>query len=95
MCVKSILLLVLRLKIFQNPAQMLGMRQHYPIVKNGVPTIDEKRWKTFDVEIAQGIGMIFDVQPDKTGIWKLSRDLLETKLIFATGIAPFGTKADY
>ena len=74
---------------------MLNMRQYcahkpYDCVRNNC-----NGWKVFNILIPKQLGVIFDVNPDKTGVRVLRGELRKLRLIGFARIAPGCAKAKH
>ena len=78
---------------FQQALDLPGLGQHRA-GKLHRARADDQRGKGVDVQIAQRVGLVLDVDPAKGQLRVRRRDLLKQRRIFAAGAAPGGAQAD-
>lgn len=79
---------------FQGALEVCRCRRHGAVEKDFLSSPDEQGREVLDVQIAQLIGLAFDVQPVESDRRKLAGDVSETSRVFPANAAPVGTQAD-
>src|SRR3569623_1694705 len=77
----------------QQAVQLVRIGQHCAVERHDVAALYQHGRKILDVELAHHIGLIFDVDPQKTLIRMSRSKCVEFRLELAADIAPCGTQA--
>lgn len=75
--------------------QMTGLRQHRAKVQHPLFTGNQQRRKIFDIQIAHGVSLVFNIQPAEKHIRERLTDLGKHRPILAACSAPFRAQANH
>lgn len=81
-------------KGFERPREMFRIGQHHPVIQDGSAATDDQGREVLDIKVAKLLGMILDIEPDKSRPGKSRSDLLKARPVLAARAAPFGTQAN-
>lgn len=74
---------------------MTGLRQHRAKVQHPLFTGNQQRRKIFDIQIAHGVSLIFNIQPAEKHIRERLTDLGKHRPILTACSAPFRAQANH
>ena len=74
---------------------MTGLRQHRAKVQHPLFTGNQQRRKIFDIQIAHGVSLIFNIQPAEKHIRERLTDLGKHRPILTACPAPFRAQANH
>src|ERR1700716_762506 len=76
-------------KLFQHPGELLGLRQHYAVEKLLAAAHDADRREILDLELADLLRVVLDVEPRELHAGKAPGERLEARPVLAAYVAPF------
>src|SRR5262245_14531472 len=72
---------------------MLMVRKQRAMEEHVLAARDADRREVLDLQVADLVGVVLDVEPAERGIWEALRERHEAPPVFDAGVAPLGAEA--